>query len=405
MVKPRLCARAHRGRLSRSDVRPGRPVRARRHGRRGGRRRAVALPPLNDALARDLVSRTRVPSARRLPRSSAGESRCTVRGARHAFATRRRHCPRSSSSTSTRCWSTTTARLALDARIQWRGGTENSGSLCHPALSAGSSRSSVDLERSRAPAAASSTGRRPGAPQFLDCLTERTCASAIFHARPRAAAAQLARLTQIDYDREMSFVAIAADAEGKDERSASCKQSPIQTTSQAEFAIVVRSDLKGQGLGPTPCQADRLLPGARNSTAHGRSACREPVDAFARCRIWVPDRECRPGLRSSGHARPAARYQRAGRRTRLIAAGSTSRVTMRRRRAPWPNGRGPQSDTCECRITAARSITATGSTLATSTHRSAVSWTMTLQGRSTPSLSSIFKASCASDGLQAPRIR
>lgn len=48
-----------------------------------------------------------------------------------------------------------------------------------------------------------------------------------------------------------------------------------------------------------------------------------------------------------------------------------------------------------------RSIAATGSTLATSTFRSEVSRTMTLQGSRTPNLSSIVNASCAYRGLQA----
>lgn len=52
-----------------------------------------------------------------------------------------------------------------------------------------------------------------------------------------------------------------------------------------------------------------------------------------------------------------------------------------------------------------RSIEATGSIAATSVRPSPASRTMTLHGKSTPSLSSICSARWAKDGLQAPRIR
>jgi acetyltransferase len=71
-------------------------------------------------------------------------------------------------------------------------------------------------------------------------------------------ASLLARLTQIDYDREMAFVLfdcgdaiagiarLAADADGR----------------RAEFAVIVRSDLKGRGIGRL--LMDRLIAYARS---------------------------------------------------------------------------------------------------------------------------------------------
>jgi acetyltransferase len=55
----------------------------------------------------------------------------------------------------------------------------------------------------------------------------------------------LARLTQIDYAREMAFVAI--DASGKLVGVARLSADPDYT--RAEYGVVVRSDLKGKGLG------------------------------------------------------------------------------------------------------------------------------------------------------------
>jgi acetyltransferase len=62
-----------------------------------------------------------------------------------------------------------------------------------------------------------------------------------------------ARLTQIDYDREMAFVAIAPD-----DQDAAIRRGDILGVSRlaadpdnerAEFAVTVRSDFKGRGLG------------------------------------------------------------------------------------------------------------------------------------------------------------
>lgn len=60
---------------------------------------------------------------------------------------------------------------------------------------------------------------------------------------------EMARLTQIDYDREMAFVATGPGADGKEETLAVVRTVTSPDNERAEFAIVVRSDLKGSGLG------------------------------------------------------------------------------------------------------------------------------------------------------------
>src|SRR6185436_14381965 len=53
------------------------------------------------------------------------------------------------------------------------------------------------------------------------------------------------RLTQIDYDREMAFV-----AEGPDGKAAGVVRLALDPDGEAgEFAVIVRGDLKGTGLG------------------------------------------------------------------------------------------------------------------------------------------------------------
>jgi acetyltransferase len=53
------------------------------------------------------------------------------------------------------------------------------------------------------------------------------------------------RLTQIDYDREMAFVALDSAGKGAGIVRLSCDPN----FERAEYAIIVRSDLKGRGLG------------------------------------------------------------------------------------------------------------------------------------------------------------
>ncbi len=59
----------------------------------------------------------------------------------------------------------------------------------------------------------------------------------------------LARFTQIDYDREMAFIAQVDGRRGEPQTLGVSRTVTKPDNSEAEFAIVIRSDLKGQGLG------------------------------------------------------------------------------------------------------------------------------------------------------------
>lgn len=60
---------------------------------------------------------------------------------------------------------------------------------------------------------------------------------------------QLARFTQIDYDREMALVAIERDGNGVERSLGEARAVADPDNAVADFAIVVRSEIKGQGLG------------------------------------------------------------------------------------------------------------------------------------------------------------
>ena len=60
---------------------------------------------------------------------------------------------------------------------------------------------------------------------------------------------EMARFTQIDYDRQMAFIATATDEHGEPETLGVVRTVTDPDNVHAEFAINVRSDLKAQGLG------------------------------------------------------------------------------------------------------------------------------------------------------------
>jgi acetyltransferase len=60
----------------------------------------------------------------------------------------------------------------------------------------------------------------------------------------------MARLTQIDYDREMAFIATAPRTDGAGLETLGVVRTVTDLSNDtAEYAILVRSDLKGQRLG------------------------------------------------------------------------------------------------------------------------------------------------------------
>ncbi len=60
---------------------------------------------------------------------------------------------------------------------------------------------------------------------------------------------QLARLTQVDYDREMAFLLERGDASTTPEVLGVVRLAADPDNVRAEFAVTVRSDLKGRGVG------------------------------------------------------------------------------------------------------------------------------------------------------------
>ncbi|HEY0845415.1 MAG TPA: GNAT family N-acetyltransferase [Noviherbaspirillum sp.] len=85
--------------------------------------------------------------------------------------------------------------------------------------------------------------------EFFNSLDPEDVRMRMFVRMRELSPAQLARMTQIDYDREMAFVATRRRPDGKPETLGVVRVVCDPDNISAEFAISVRSDLKGKGLG------------------------------------------------------------------------------------------------------------------------------------------------------------
>jgi acetyltransferase len=118
---------------------------------------------------------------------------------------------------------------------------------------------------------------------FIEQLESEDLRLRFFYARRDLPKSELARLTQIDYAREMAFIAVRPRADGGEETIGVVRGIADPDNVESEFAIVVRSDLKGHGLGQAAArQADPLPPGAGHAAGRRLRAAREPRDARAR---------------------------------------------------------------------------------------------------------------------------
>ena len=84
---------------------------------------------------------------------------------------------------------------------------------------------------------------------FISKLTPEDIRFRFFGSIRELPHSEMARLTQIDYDREMAFIATAPGEGGKPETLGVVRTVTDPNNEEAEYAIVVRSDLKGEGLG------------------------------------------------------------------------------------------------------------------------------------------------------------
>jgi acetyltransferase len=211
--------------------------------------RAIALPPLNSLLARDLIGRTRVARLLAGYRESPAADIGAVVTVLLAVSQMLADLPEIVELDINPLVAHPAGAIALDARIRVSahapGGAKNFSIRPYPSELI----ETVEWRGRR-------LTLRPIRPEdeaqhlaFLERLDPQDIRMRIFYSRRSIERSELARLTQIDYAREMAFIAEAANAEGRPETLGAVRLVANADNVEAEFGIIIRSDLKGMGLG------------------------------------------------------------------------------------------------------------------------------------------------------------
>jgi acetyltransferase len=211
--------------------------------------RAVSLPPLNMALAREVVSRTRVSKLlagyRDRPAADLDAIYHTLLHVAQLIA----DIPEVRELDINPLLANEKGVLALDARLK-----------VAPARSNGSRRLAIRPYPRKLEETITFDGQplvlRPIRPEdepahrvLITRLHPEDVRFRFFGMLREPIATELARFTQIDYEREMAFIATRNDRHGEPETLGVARVATDPDNITAEFAIVVRSDFKGKGLG------------------------------------------------------------------------------------------------------------------------------------------------------------
>ena len=207
--------------------------------------RALALPPLNRTLARALVERTRIARLLHGWRDVPPVQMDAVLDAIVAVSQLLAELPEITELDINPLLADAQGVIALDARLTVSagrpGGAEHFAIRPYPAELTEHWDWQGQALTVR-PIRPEDEDRHRG---FLERLDPEDIRLRVFYSRRSIERSELARLTQIDYEREMAFIAV--DAEGQTLAVVRAVADPDNIA--AEFGIVVRSDLKGGGLG------------------------------------------------------------------------------------------------------------------------------------------------------------
>ena len=211
--------------------------------------RAIALPPLNRVLARELMSRTRVARLLAGYRDHAPANLDAVCDTLIALSQMLVDLPELAELDINPLYADADGVLALDARIRLSasrpGGAPHFAITPYPqALEESVTwRGETLLLRPIRP----EDGAQHRA--FVEQLSEQDLRLRFFSVRRELPRSEMARLTQIDYAREMAFIAVRQLPGGSAETLGVARAVCDPDNIEAEFAVIVRSDLKGLGLG------------------------------------------------------------------------------------------------------------------------------------------------------------
>jgi acetyltransferase len=211
--------------------------------------RAVALPPLNVPLAKALVARTRVARLLAGWRDTPAVDQAALHGVLVAVSQLLAEIPEIAELDINPLIVNFEGAIALDARIRLSAaapaGAKNFAIRPYPA----------ELEETL-PWKGRTLSIRPIRPEdealhteFLQNLDLEDVRMRVFYSRRTMERSELARLVQIDYAREMAFVALAPGPDGQLQTQGVVRAITDPDNVTAEFGVIVRSELKGSGLG------------------------------------------------------------------------------------------------------------------------------------------------------------
>jgi acetyltransferase len=211
--------------------------------------RAIALPPLNRTLARDLVSRTRVARLLAGYRDHPPARLDAICDVLIALSQMLADLPELDELDINPLWADHEGVIALDARVRLgrpgRAGAANFAIAPYPAQLA----QTIDWHGEAVVLRPIRPEDEPQHRAFIEQVQPEDLRLRFFYSRRELPRSELARLTQIDYSREMAFLAVRRGLDGKEETLGVVRAMADPDNVEAEFAIVVRSDLKGRGLG------------------------------------------------------------------------------------------------------------------------------------------------------------
>jgi acetyltransferase len=212
---------------------------------------AVALPPLNTVLAQELVARTRVARLLEGYRNHPKANMDAVLAVLVQISRLVADVPEIVELDINPLLADSHGAVVLDARMRLAMADRSGSALDRLAIRPYPS----ELEETVAWDGGSIL-LRPIRPEdgpahvaFFNALTPDDVRYRMFVRVRELQPAQLARFTQIDYDREMAFIATRHGADGHEETLGVGRVVADPDNVSAEFAVTVRSDLKGKGLG------------------------------------------------------------------------------------------------------------------------------------------------------------
>ncbi|CAN7344049.1 bifunctional acetate--CoA ligase family protein/GNAT family N-acetyltransferase [Rhizobacter sp. LjRoot28] len=211
--------------------------------------RVIGLPPLNRVLARDLISRTRVSRLLAGFRDHPPARMDAITDALVALSRMLADLPELAELDINPLWADHQGVLALDARV--RVSAAAPGGAAHFAIAPYPAELAETVQWN-----GESLLLRPIRPEdypqhraFIDALDTQDLRLRFFSTQRELPRSELARLTQIDYAREMAFIAVRTVSGESPQTIGVVRAVADPDNVDAEFAILVRSDLKGRGLG------------------------------------------------------------------------------------------------------------------------------------------------------------